>query len=89
MRYPGGYEGRLKPGNKRLEAFRFFTHPPNVAIGSLNCFPSFHRLSVSSTLHPACSLRPFAYQEADVILPRFDGVGKCGIYYSIKGEQDD
>ena len=23
-----------------------------------------------------------------VILPRFDGVGKRGIYYSIKGEQD-
>jgi hypothetical protein len=24
-----------------------------------------------------------------VILPRFDGVAKCGIYYSMKGEQDD
>jgi len=24
----------------------------------------------------------------NLILPRFDGVGKCGIYYSSKGEQD-
>jgi transposase-like protein len=26
---------------------------------------------------------------SNVILPRFDGVGKGGIYYSIKGEHDD
>ena len=28
-------------------------------------------------------------EERRLILPRFDGVGKRGIYYSSKGEQDD